>query len=65
MPPLIPVLGEWLCIKFLREIGYTPCMNKNLDKDELIKRIERLRSNNPMSKIDEEEINARKHTFWG
>ena len=65
LPPLIPVLGEWLCIKFLGEIGYTPCMIKNLDKDELIKRIERLRSNNPMSKIDEEEINARKHAFWG
>ncbi len=40
-------------------------MSKNLDKDELIKRIERLRSNNPVSKIDEEEINARKHAFWG
>ena len=40
-------------------------MIKSLDKDELIKRTERLRSNNPMSKIDEEEINARKHVFWG
>jgi hypothetical protein len=61
---LLPVLGYPSYTKFLGEIGYTSCMIKSLDKDELIKRIGRLRSNNPMSKI-EEEINERKHVFWG
>ena len=63
MPPPSASVGDCSYIKSLGEIGYTPCMIKSLDKDELIKRIGRLRSNNPMSKI-EEEINERKHVFW-
>lgn len=30
MPPLIPVLGEWLYIKSLGEIGYTFSMLKKI-----------------------------------
>ena len=61
--PLIPVSGEWLCLKFLKKIVYFPSVSRNLDKDKLIKRIERLRSINLMSKIDEEEMNAREHVL--
>ena len=61
--PLIPVSGEWLCLKVLKKIVYFPSVSRNLDKDKLIKRIERLRSINLMSKIDEEEMNAREHAL--
>lgn len=55
--------GEWLCLKVLKKIVYFPSVSRNLDKDKLIKRIERLRSINLMSKIDEEEMNAREHAL--
>ena len=61
--PLIPVSGEWLCLKVLKKIVYFPSVSRNLDKDKLIKRIDRLRSINLMSKIDEEEMNAREHVL--
>ena len=61
--PLIPASGEWLRLKVLKKIVYFPSVSRNLDKDKLIKRIERLRSINLMSKIDEEEMNAREHVL--
>lgn len=61
--PLIPASGEWLCLKVLKKIVYFPSVSRNLDKDKLIKRIDRLRSINLMSKIDEEEMNAREHAL--
>ena len=61
--PLIPASGEWLCLKVLKKIVYFPSVSRNLDKDKLIKRIERLRSINLMSKIDEEEMNAKEHAL--
>ncbi len=61
--PLIPASGEWLCLKVLKKIVSFPSVSRNLDKDKLIKRIERLRSINLMSKIDEEEMNAREHAL--
>ncbi len=60
---LISVSGEWLCLKVLKKIVYFPSVSRNLEKDKLIKRIERLRSINLMSKIDEEEMNAREHAL--
>jgi hypothetical protein len=59
-----PSVGKSPCFKCRGEIVYTSCISANLDEDELIKRIERLRSNNPLSKIDKEEMNARKYTLW-
>ena len=49
--------------KIFEIIVYFPSVSRNLDKDKLIKRIERLRSINLMSKIDEEEMNAREHAL--
>tara|TARA_B110000014_G_scaffold218889_1_gene174155 strand:- start:9068 stop:9229 length:162 start_codon:yes stop_codon:yes gene_type:complete len=49
--------------KSFEKIVYFPSVSRNLDKDKLIKRIERLRSINLMSKIDEEEMNAREHAL--
>jgi len=60
---LISVSGEWLCLKVLKKIVYFPSVSRNLETDKLIKRIERLRSINLMSKIDEEEMNARGHAL--
>ena len=59
-----PCVGKSLCFKCRGEIVYISRISTYLDEDELIKRIERLRSNNLMSKSDKEEMNARKYTLW-
>ena len=61
--PLIPVSGGMALSKSFEKIVYFPSVSRNLDKDKLIKRIERLRSINLMSKIDEEEMNAKEHAL--
>ena len=64
--PLTSVSGRVGLSKiFWKKIACSPRISRNLDKDKLIKRIERLLFINLMSKIDEEEMNARECALWG